>query len=345
MKQAYYRLNKLDKYNTPYKWIIGQRSNGKTYAVIERGIDNWINSGLKMAYIRRYKEDITAPNLRDLLNPQNIPERTGGEWERVVYQSRTFYAVRGDRKVEKSAPICDTFSLHAWERQKGADRGLYSLILFDEFMTKDQYLPHEVDTFLDVLSSLLRDRGGVPVYMVGNTVSQFCPYFAEFGFTIDDIKQGEIKQISPQLTVEYCNPSGKISSHEYFKGFSGGHAKMITSGSWDFRKFPRLDRHKNYNFLARFFIIMYDRKIAGEVRSDKNGMFLFFYPHTGDIREPDKTIIYSLTPSTNILHGNGFDYTPTALHIIIHDLWAAGKAFYSDNATGEAVASFVKGVI
>ncbi len=58
----YYSLDKILKKNTQYKVIFGKRSNGKTYAVLERGIKLFFQTGKEMAYIRRNREDMSGKN-------------------------------------------------------------------------------------------------------------------------------------------------------------------------------------------------------------------------------------------------------------------------------------------
>lgn len=345
-REKYYSLTKIkkfaDNHGCLYRLIIGQRSNGKTFGVLREGLTEYFKTGKKIAYIRRYKEDITKPNLETLFDPQlTYVQSQNKKIVDIDYYSRKFCFVY-DNKT-KSEPFCKTFSLSAWERQKGADTGEYSLILFDEFITRDCYLGNEADILLDVISSIMRDREGVPVYMVANTVSQHCPYFDAFGFKIADIKQGELKQISPLACIEYCNSTGKQSDGGYFNAFKGVHGKMITSGEWDFREYPTLypRSHKDYNFQLRFFIVLTDRKIAGELLTDKTGAFLYFYPFTGEIKQPDTTIIYGGAVDCNVLHASKITDTPTSAHILIRDLITRNKCFYSDNATGEGVRAFI----
>ena len=344
----YYSLSKIKKFadtrGAVYRLIIGQRSNGKTFSVLREGLEQNLKTGKKIAYIRRYKEDITKPNLETLFDPHAdfIKAKTNGEWVGFDYQSRKFRFVNDDGK--KSAVVCDTFSLSAWERQKGSDKGEYCVILFDEFITRDSYIANECDIFLDVLSSILRDREGVPVYMIANTVSQHCPYFSAFGFNIRDIKQGELKQVTPHCVIEYCNPAGKQSNNSYFSAFGGTHGKMITSGDWDFREYPSLypKSHLDFNFQLRFFVILSDRKIAGEILTGNTGAFIYFYPFTGEIKRPNSTIIYGGESDINALHAPSFDRGDTSAHIIIRQLINDKKCFYSDNETGDGVAAFIQ---
>lgn len=342
----YYNLSKLrkfaDSHGLVYRLIIGQRSNGKTYSVLREGLKMHLETGKKIAYIRRYKEDITKPNLETLFDPhiEYIKAATRDEWTGFDYRSRQFRFTGEDNK--KSGAVCDTFSLSAWERQKGSDKGEYCLIVFDEFITRDSYIGNETDIFLDVLSSIMRDREGVPVYMIANTVSQQCPYFAAFGFNIKDIKQGELKQVTPHCVIEYCNATGK-QTNSYFSAFGGTHGKMITSGEWDFREYPTLypRSHKDFNFHLRFFVLFSDRKIAGEILSGKSGAFIYFYPFTGEIKRPENTIIYGGGVDVNLLHSKSFDSVQTSAHALISDLIKKEKCFYTDNETGDAIASFI----
>ena len=344
----YYSLSKIKKYadtrGVVYRLIIGQRSNGKTFSVLRDGLEMYLKTGKKIAYIRRYKEDITKPNLETLFDPheQFVQKETGGAWVGFDYQSRKFRFVAEDGKT-KSPVVCDTFSLSAWERQKGSDKGQYCLILFDEFITRDSYIANECYIFLDVLSSIMRDREGVPVYMVANTVSQHCPYFAAFGFNIRDIKQGDLKQVTPHCVIEYCNPAGKQNNNSYFSAFGNTHEKMITAGEWDFREYPSLypRSHLDFNFQLRFFVVLTDRKIAGEILTGKHGAFIYFYPFTGDIKRPDTTIIYGGDVDTNALHAQSFDRGETSAHLIIRQLINDKKCFYSDNETGDGIAAFI----
>ncbi|MCS5736698.1 phage DNA encapsidation protein, partial [Herbiconiux daphne] len=59
-KQTYYTPANIDKKNATYNIIFGERSNGKTYALLKKGIINFIKNKKHMAYVRRWKEDITG---------------------------------------------------------------------------------------------------------------------------------------------------------------------------------------------------------------------------------------------------------------------------------------------
>ena len=51
MKQKYYRLDKIKKVDAQYKMLLGERSNGKSYAVKEDALqDAWSHDNKKFTY-------------------------------------------------------------------------------------------------------------------------------------------------------------------------------------------------------------------------------------------------------------------------------------------------------
>lgn len=52
----YYNTNAIDKKNATYNVIFGERSNGKTYALLLKGLKNYLKTGEQMAYVRRWKK-------------------------------------------------------------------------------------------------------------------------------------------------------------------------------------------------------------------------------------------------------------------------------------------------
>jgi hypothetical protein len=59
-KPKFYDLKAILSKNADYNVIFGERSNGKTYAALKYGLENYIKTGKQMAYIRRWREDLRA---------------------------------------------------------------------------------------------------------------------------------------------------------------------------------------------------------------------------------------------------------------------------------------------
>lgn len=70
--EKYYSLKKINSKKALYNMIIGQRSNGKTYSVVKQAITDYFKNGHRMAYIRRFKEDLTPRNIGELLTPHML---------------------------------------------------------------------------------------------------------------------------------------------------------------------------------------------------------------------------------------------------------------------------------
>ena len=65
----YYNPKNILKKGADYNLIIGQRSNGKTYGFCSIALTSHINEGARVAYVRRYSEDITKKNIENLFCP------------------------------------------------------------------------------------------------------------------------------------------------------------------------------------------------------------------------------------------------------------------------------------
>ncbi|MGC5209288.1 phage DNA encapsidation protein, partial [Escherichia coli] len=80
----YYDTKSIDKKDATYNVIFGERSNGKTYALLKKGLYNFVKTRKQMAYVRRWKEDITgrrASRLFEGINSNNEVEKaTKGEF-------------------------------------------------------------------------------------------------------------------------------------------------------------------------------------------------------------------------------------------------------------------------
>ena len=56
----FYTPTAINKKNATYNLIFGERSNGKTYALLKQSIIDYLKNRSQMAYVRRWKEDITG---------------------------------------------------------------------------------------------------------------------------------------------------------------------------------------------------------------------------------------------------------------------------------------------
>lgn len=355
-KTEYYSLKKIDSKKAIYNVIIGQRSNGKTYSVVEKIIKNYFKTGERGAYIRRLKEDLTFTNLSKLMNPhiELIKKLSKGRYNNVKYYRGEFYLVNraenGDIIEQSETGIIKTYSLNAWESAKGADNGYFGIILFDEFLTRAFYLKDEFIIFTQVLSSIIRDRDGAIIYMIANTVNKYCPYFAEMGLTnIDKMTQGTIdvyRYGNSDLTVavEYCADIGTSKKVAKYFAFNNPRLQMVTSGTWEIASYPHcpVDYDKD-EILFHAFIQFNNKLIHGEIVRHYDNLyrmyhlFVFFYEQTKPKDIEKIEVLYTDKHDSNVLHCTGINQQPTKMHEMFIQLIKTHNDYYNTNETGEIV--------
>lgn len=352
--QDFYDIGPIDATNAVYRMIIGQRSNGKTYSVCRHIIENYFSRGERAAYIRRWDEDIQPKNLASLFAPhyQLIEQLSCGEYNSVAYRAKEFHLVHIDEegKVDKRDPeaFCVTASINTAEHTKGQDRGEIHLILFDEFMTRNAYLPNEFVQYCNLLSSLIRNRDNCIIYMLANTVNRYCPYFKEMGLKdVESMPQGQVYlynygNADLTVAVEYCDPvkaTEKVAS-KYF-AFDNPQLEMITSGAWELMMYPR-PPYKIFedDIKYRFYIQFGEAMLCGEIIHPSHGantsdLFIFIHPQTKDVEIGDKTVLYTDSFTTSRCHVRFLKDQPTNAHKIIADLILKKAVCFSSNETGE----------
>lgn len=346
----YYSLDKILKKKATYNIIIGERSNGKTYSVKEFLIKRYIQKKEKFVIIRRYASDVIASRSKSFFNDisdSGMILDLSGTYDHIDYRTGYFYLSYYDEKLDKNIKSNDwcgyVTSLVESEHIKSTSFPNVKNVLFDEFLARD-YLRDEFIMFMNTLSTFIRSQTDVKIFMCGNTINPYCPYFDEMGLThIREQKKGSIDlyEYSNKLkvAVEYCgtinNPSKKFFS------FDNPKLSMITSGDWEISIYPHAPKKfDKTDIMLIFFIVYKDKIIQCEIISD-DIPFIFMHKKTTEIYKPDSEIIYSLSRSNNPLHFQGFN---TADKRIINqkiiNLIKAKRIYYSDNLTGEVFRNF-----
>lgn len=351
----YYRLNEILKENAPYNIIVGERSNGKTYSVLEHIIKEYIQDKSQGAVIRRFREAIRGKRASTLFSPLDdfIERETEGFWTHAVYRSNRFYLakeVEENKLVLDATPFCFTFALSESEHDKSTSYPNVKNILFDEFITRRAYLHDEFMLFMNTLSTIIRNRDNIRIFMLGNTVNKYCPYFNELGIThIDKQEQGSIDVYSIgesdlKVAVEYCAPMASKKSNKYF-AFDNPKLHMIKHGVWELDIYPRLPfKYKPKEVVLDFFIDFDNALYHGEIIEKEGALICFIHPKTTPIKsENDIIFTHEVSPLPNVF--SNFSSPIARIHKKIYQLFQMQKVFYSDNSTGEAIANFIKQAI
>ena len=355
----YYSTQKIDKKNATYNVIFGERSNGKTYALLLKSIKAYFKDGSQFAYVRRWKEDITGRRAQRLFSGvndnQEIAKLSHGKFTGVHYWAGKFYLCNYDDNGKviygDSDVIGFTFALSDGEHDKSTSFPNITTIVFDEFLTNRLYLVDEFVLFMNTVSTIVRRRENVKIYMLGNTVNKYCPYFGEMGLDkIQEMEQGSIDvyrygNSDLKVAVEYCKSNDdkkERPSNKYF-AFNNPKLEMITGGAWELSIYPHLPmKYKPKDILLIFFIEFSDNIYQGEIISVDDVAFIYIHNKTTPIRKPDEHIIYSLEHSAKMNYNRNL-YRPNGkiqqkiLYFFKHD-----KVFYQDNNVGDAINNYLK---
>lgn len=366
----YYSLDKILKKNTQYKVIFGKRSNGKTYAVLERIIKMFFEKGWEAAYVRRNREDMIGKNGQTLYSNlvQNgvIEKYSKGVWNDVYYYGKRWYFCRyetdekgNSNRVMDEKPFCYGFILSSQEHDKSTSYPNVQIICFDEFLSRSAYLPDEFVIFMNTISTIARNRTNVEIFMLGNTVNRYSPYFSEMGLTsVKNMKPGTIDvyrygDSDLKVGVEYTEPTtGSTGSGNVLFAFDNPKLQMITKGDWEIDIYPHLPyKYKKEDILFTYFIkfdgeILQCEIIKGgedfETKKRINAPITYIHLKTSEIHNEDKDIIFS--PEVDPRHNHYTKITrpvdKLTEKIALH--FKRDKIFYQSNEVGEIVFNYLK---
>lgn len=353
----YYNPAKIDKRNATYNLIFGERSNGKTYAMLKKSVENYMKDGSQMAYIRRWKEDVTgrraARLFSGLIENGEIDKISKGEFTGVHYWAGKFYLCTYDDNgkpiYSDNDLIAFTFSLSDTEHDKSTSFPLIKTIVFDEFLTNKTYLRDEFVLFMNAVSTIVRKREDVKVYMLGNTVNKYCPYFQEMGLNhIDKMKQGCIDLYhygDSKLTVavEYCAAIKTDGKTQKYFAFDNPKLAMITGGAWELAIYPHLPyKFKPNEILFTYFIEFNDNIFQCEI-VDKNGIyFTYIHVKTTEIKNPDDDLIYSLDFNPKLNYNRSVYKPINKLQERVLWFFKTDRVYYQNNEVGDTISNYLK---
>lgn len=359
-KPTYYDISHLlkDYPDAYYYMAFGERSNGKTYSALDYALVRYFKYGEQFAYIRRFGEDVKRKNLQTLLaahiENQRLIELSGGSFNAINYVGGKFVPYFYDEEKNKTEmanePIGYSFDLNSMEHHKSTSYPKITTVIFDEFLSRQGYLPNEFVLFMNTLSTIIRNRTNVKIFMLGNTVNKFCPYFSEMGLThIKEQKPGTIDvytyaDTGLSVVVEYCDPMSKRGGKKsdiYF-AFDNPQLKMITSGAWEIAIYPHLTSHyRPKDVMYNFFIIFDDMILHCEIIATDTDYYMFVHPKTTPIKDEENDIVYTTMPDQRWNYRVGIRNQKDQLSALVLRLINENRVFYSDNETGEVLRNYL----
>lgn len=355
-KVKFYSLKHILAKNAQYNIIFGERSNGKTYAVEKYMLEKFASKGEQGALVRRFREDFRGKRGQSMFDAlvQNgeVKKLTGGRYTGIEYRAGKWYLSNFDEKIGKpvldNTPFCYGFALSDMEHDKSTSYPKITTVLFDEMLTRRFYLPDEFVTFMNVLSTIIRYRNNVKIFMLGNTVNKYCPYFSEMGLKhITEMKKGDIDvytygDSALKVAVEYADSPNKSKPSDLYFAFDNPKLGMITGGSWEINLYPHLPyKYSDNDILFIYFIIFEDDILQGEVIQVNDTVFTYIHRKTTPIKDWNKDIIYSLDYAPGMNRRRDLLGRSNNIDKKISYFFTNDKVFYQDNEVGEVVRNYI----
>lgn len=357
-KSKYYSLKNILSKNCTYSLIIGERSNGKTYACLKYGIEQYVRTGAQLAVVRRWQDDFKskrgASMFDALIANGEIDLLTNHQWTDVYYYGSRWFFCRYDenkKRIVSDDPFAFAFAISSMEHDKSTSYPRVKTVVFDEFITRSYYLPDEFILFMNVLSTIVRQRSDVKILMCGNTVSKTCPYFVEMGLThIKKQQPGTIDvytygDSSLTVAVELCagNVAGKDSNR--FFAFDNPRLSMITgNGSiWEMAIYPHCPCKYTPADIQFIYFVEFDGDLLQcEIVLKDDLFFTFVHRKTTPIKDQARDIIFSPDVDARPNHFRRITKPTNDLTNRIADFYRRDKVFYADNEVGEIMRNYLQ---
>lgn len=364
-KEKHYSLDAIDKIDSQYKLIIGEKSNGKSYAVKLKLLKESWETGIPFFYVRRYVEDVKAHMVERYFNDmvenddgkREIYEFTNGECECVqVFRGGIYFATKNEKgEIKRVRLFAYYMAIPQYEHFTSQAFVKISKILFEEFIAPigKPFLPKEYNTFMLIVSTIFRRRAGCIVYMIANTNKLVCPYFDEWGIKVNMLEQGKIsvfhhdsgdkddegERIIVDIAVEYCaNTAGTD------RMILGKKRAVMAHGEWDTNSYPHLPAP--YKTFRKWYAMYYRKNgftFVIRLLSDSNRMpFVYIYPYTDGEELPEDVRLIEEGFTLNPMVTETFSEYRTKYDRLVDELMKANRVCYSTNMCGTTFNELLK---
>lgn len=338
-KKEKYNIDNIDNKQALFNLVYGMRTNGKSFqAKIKKMIIPFLNNGEKFGLVRRFREETTKDKIEAWFGDCHINELTNGKYVRVAMSRSKLYFVEINPKNGKeilSTHVGYVFNLSQEQYYAGGSYLDITNLIFDEFISRTSYLYQEPTKFINLWSTIDRNRKKTRVWLFGNTITQVCPYFQDWDLRhiVKNQKIGTIEETTIKAGQD------KVSfALEYTPMVQGGiafgqHAEMLNNGAWQADIQPVFrDRLKEYRVM--FTVIFYFQDftfLARYICKSKNKIW-YIVPKSTPIK--DKTFVISDIINQSIYWRiEPYQFEQQKIRMIM-DTFRESNIFYSDYLTG-----------
>lgn len=189
----YYDISNTLSYNALFNFVVGMRGVGKTYAFKRWAIRDFLKTGAEFIYVRRYAKEIEKKDLGKFFNDISV------EFPDVKFD------VKGKQFFINGIYAGEAIALSTAKVKKSVPFPKVNKICFDEFILDKgvyHYLPDEVTNFLELYSTIARQRDNVRVVFLSNALTVSNPYFTYFKITPPHGKKTIARAKNDEILIE-----------------------------------------------------------------------------------------------------------------------------------------------
>lgn len=198
----YLNRNNILSYNASLNFIVLKRGYGKSWTFKDLIISDFIKSGAKTVWVRRYK-----PELRKAIT-KFLPDI-------IDRYSQHKIEIKGKAVHIDGKEAINFYTLSEAQDLKSMSFEGYKYLIFDEFIIEGgakRYLPEECDVFCSLLSTVFRDRP-IKAFLLGNKVKAVTPY--NIYFNLPNFE--DVKYIKDRNTLVYAKDKDGVIEENYAK--------------------------------------------------------------------------------------------------------------------------------
>lgn len=346
--KKYYDLTPILELDCEYNVILGERTNGKSFAVKDHILRDSL-MGKYFCYVRRWKQELKAYEVERYFSDfildydedgneiRRIYDMTNGEYTTILCTMGSIYLANEDEfgRKDRGIQIGYYFSLASQALYKSQSFPFAYNFVFEEFVTTSGYLPNEPKNLLHLISTIFRQRIG-KIFLIGNTINRTFPYIKDWGLThilqqprgtieIYDVSDGENTiRIAVEITDTKLN-NNRLAF--------GKNVNSITNGEWEVDNFLHLEkRYEEYHKLyIMFAVYQYMIFRISLIREDK---ILFLYIDDWNEEIPEKSRVVTNSYNCSIMYSRRFQDVITIYDKTVLDLLRRGKFVFKNDLIG-----------
>lgn len=177
----YYDISTILSYNKILNFIIGQRGGGKTFGAKKWAINDFLKRGNEFIWIRHFK--------------QEIKQLKRNFWDDIIHSGLypdVEFSISGDKLYINNKLCGYLIALSTSNQLKSSSYPKVNKIIFDEFIFEkghNHYRGDEVNDFVNLLDTIIRDRDNCRAVLIANNVQTTNPYFHYFNIRGDQTKR------------------------------------------------------------------------------------------------------------------------------------------------------------